>query len=49
MASLREQYRRYAAECLRIAQEAHDQAQKMRLIEMAEAWKWLAEGIPKKR
>ena len=49
MALLSEQYREYAAECLRIAQETHDQAQKMRLIEMAEAWKRLAEDISKRR
>ena len=42
MASLSEQYRQYAAECLRIAQETHDQALKVRLLEMAEAWKALA-------
>jgi hypothetical protein len=42
MASLSEQYRHYAAECLRIAQETQDQTQKVRLIEMAEAWKNLA-------
>jgi len=43
MASLSEQYRQHAAECLRIAQETHDQALKVRLLEMAEAWKALAE------
>jgi hypothetical protein len=43
MASLRDQYRHYAVECLRIAQQTHDQEQKVRLLEMAEAWKRLAE------
>ena len=43
MASLSEQYRHYAAECLRVAQETHDQALKVRLLEMAEAWKALAD------
>jgi len=48
MASLSEQYRRYAAECLRIAQETHDQALKVRLLEMAEAWKGLADQSSKR-
>jgi hypothetical protein len=48
MASSIEQYRQYAAECLRIAQETHDQAQKVRLIEMAEAWKRLAADSAKR-
>ena len=43
MASLRDQYRQYAAECLRIAQETKDAALKIRLLEMAEAWKALAD------
>ena len=43
MASASEQYRQYAAECLRIAQATRDQGQKVRLLEMAEAWKHLAE------
>ena len=43
MAPSSERYRQYAAECLRIAQKIHDQSQKARLIEMAEAWKFLAE------
>ena len=43
MAPSSERYRQYAAECLRIAQETHDQAKKVQLIEMAEAWKHLAE------
>jgi hypothetical protein len=43
MASSGERYRRYAAECLRFAQETQDQAQKLQLVEMAEAWKRLAE------
>jgi len=49
MTCLVERYRQYAAECLRIAQETNDQAQKVRLIEMAEAWKQLAEEISKHR
>jgi hypothetical protein len=38
-----ERYREFAAECLRIAQHASDDAQKARLIEMAEAWQRLAD------
>ena len=47
MAPSSERYRQYAAECLRIAQETHDQAQKVQLVEMAEAWKHLAEKSAK--
>jgi len=39
-----ERYKQYGAECLRIAQQTTDQAQKARLVEMAEAWKKLAEA-----
>ena len=48
MAPSSERYRQYAAECLRIAQTTHDQAQKVQLLEMAEAWKQLAEEIIKR-
>lgn len=48
MISASDQYRQYAAECLRIAQETNDSAQKVRLLEMAEAWKSLAEGNSKR-
>ena len=48
MASLSEQYRHYTAECLRIAQETQDQALKVRLLEMAEAWKVLADETTKR-
>ena len=48
MASLGDQYRHYAVECLRIAQHTHDQEQKVRLLEMAEAWKRLAEDNSKR-
>jgi len=37
MAEAAERYKQYAAECLRIAQQANDGAQKARLLEMAEA------------
>jgi NAD-dependent oxidoreductase involved in siderophore biosynthesis len=42
-----ERYKQYAAECLRIAQQTTDNAQKARLLEMAEAWQRLAEAAGK--
>jgi len=42
-----ERYKQYAAECLRIAQQTTDDAQKARLLEMAEAWQRLAETAAK--
>jgi len=42
-----ERYKRYAAECLRIAQETSDSAHKVRLLEMAAAWQRLAEDNAK--
>ena len=48
MPTLSEQYRRHAAECLRIAQETQDQELRLRLLEMAEAWKRLAEETTKR-
>lgn len=44
MAEDRERYKQYAAECLRLAQQTADGAQKARLIEMAEAWQRLAQS-----
>jgi hypothetical protein len=38
-----ERYREYAAECLRVAQATSDSNARARLIEMAEAWRKLAE------
>jgi hypothetical protein len=38
-----EDYRRYAAECLRIAQEFRGQAEAALLLEMAERWRGMAE------
>jgi hypothetical protein len=43
-----ERYKEYAAECLRIAQQAPDANQKARLLEMAGAWKRLAEAASKR-
>ena len=38
-----EDYRRYAAECVRIARETHNPQEKATLIKMAEKWRQLAE------
>ncbi len=38
-----EDYRGYAAECLRLAQNAADSGDKARLLQMAQAWQDLAE------
>jgi hypothetical protein len=38
-----EDYRRYAAECLRLAQEFRGQSEAALLLEMAERWRRLAE------
>jgi hypothetical protein len=37
-----EDYRRYAAECLRLAQELRGRAEAAALLEMAERWRRLA-------
>ena len=42
MASV-EDYRRYAAECLRVAQQTENQTDKAMMIQMAETWRQLAE------
>ena len=38
-----DEYRRYAAECLRIAQETSDPEPKARLLNMAQKWRELGE------
>jgi len=38
-----EDYRRYAGECLRLAQESDNSREKALLLEMAEMWRRLAE------
>lgn len=38
-----EQYRKYAAECIRLAQQSPDPAEKNILLSMAAAWRRLAE------
>ncbi len=40
-----EEYRRFAAECLKLAQQTHDSGRKTALMAMAIAWKRLAEFI----
>jgi hypothetical protein len=41
--SLADQYRRHAAECVRLAQLINDPAEKALLLQMAETWKRVAE------
>ena len=41
-------YKEYAAECLRIAKQTTDIAQRARLLEMAEAWQRLADAALKR-
>jgi len=48
MAEDRDRYKDYAAECLRIAKQTTDTAQRARLLEMAEAWQRLAEAAGKR-
>ncbi len=43
--SASERYRRYAAECLRLAQSAGAPADKTMLVEMADRWVRLAEQV----
>jgi hypothetical protein len=48
MAGASERYRRYAGECLRIAQETVDPADKARLLQMAQAWMKLADDADRR-
>jgi hypothetical protein len=41
------QYRRYAAECLRLASSRDDVSEKAALVQMAEQWRRLAERAEK--
>jgi hypothetical protein len=43
--SAAERYRRYAADCLRLANAARAQAEKVMLVEMADRWVRLAEQV----
>jgi hypothetical protein len=40
-----EQYRHYAAECIRLAQQSRGPTEKDSLVQMAEAWRRLAEHV----
>ena len=42
------QYRRYAADCVRVAQAIHDPADKAMLLQMAKIWIDMAEKAEKK-
>jgi hypothetical protein len=43
-----DRYKQYALECLRLAQETRDDAQKAQLLEMAQAWQRLAQAASKR-
>jgi len=45
MAETEEQYLRYATECLELAQRAQDPKDRVRFLEMAQAWRELAAKI----
>jgi hypothetical protein len=45
--SLADRYRQFAAECVRAAQQAPNADDKVSLLEMAEAWRRLAERASK--
>jgi hypothetical protein len=40
-----EEYRRYAAECLRVAHQSNDSHDKSLLLEMAQRWRELADRV----
>jgi hypothetical protein len=40
-----EEYRRYAAECLRVAHQSNDPNDKSLLLEMAQRWRELADRV----
>jgi 3-dehydroquinate dehydratase len=40
-----QEYRRYAADCFKLAQQAQNPTDKARLLQMAQAWNELAEKI----
>jgi hypothetical protein len=42
-----DEYRRHAAECLRVAQRVSDPNDKALLVQMAERWRELAEKVEK--
>lgn len=45
--SLADQYRNYAAECLRLAQTVTNDDERARLLSMAQAWRELADKLAK--
>jgi hypothetical protein len=45
--SLADRYRQFAAECVRVAQQSSNPDEKASLLEMAEAWRRLAERASK--
>jgi hypothetical protein len=45
--SLADRYREFAAECVRVAQQSSNPDEKALLLEMAEAWRRLAERAGK--
>jgi len=42
----RDEYLRYAEECLRLAQQATEAAARARLLDMAQAWRDLGDKVP---
>lgn len=44
-----EQYRGYAAECIRLARQSREQQEKQTLLSMAAAWRRLAEHAERVR
>jgi hypothetical protein len=42
----REKYLRYAEECITLAQKSAEPDTRMRLLEMARAWRVLADKVP---
>jgi len=43
-----EEYRRYAAECIRVAQQIQNPSDKAMLLDMAQKWRELAEKVESK-
>jgi hypothetical protein len=43
----RDQYRQYAADCVRVAQQVNDPADKATLLQMAKMWLGLADLVEK--
>jgi hypothetical protein len=44
-----DRYRQYAAQCVRVAQQVNDPADKTMLLDMAEVWRWMAEKAESER